>query len=123
MRTGYTPWSDREDRERAATPSTRLYGVDRAEMVRLRAQGAELLARRDDIGVIQEKVLRFFKRNGRSTARRVSGAMNLRLADSRSAIARLVVCGRLVRDGEVWEKSKTTGHRYAAAYKWVEGDE
>jgi hypothetical protein len=78
---------------------SKVYGVDRDEMVRLRAQGAELLARREDHGVIQDKVMRFFARNGRSTARRVAGALNLRLA-----------------------KSVASGQRYAAAYKPT-GDE
>jgi hypothetical protein len=88
---------------------SKVYGVDRDEMVRLRAQGAELLARREDHGVIQDKVMRFFARNGRSTARRVAGALNLRLADARSAIARLVDCEKLVRDGDIWEKSVASG--------------
>jgi predicted HTH transcriptional regulator len=101
---------------------SKVYGVDRDEMVRLRAQGAELLARREDHGVIQDKVMRFFARNGRSTARRVAGALNLRLADARSAIARLVDCEKLVRDGDIWEKSVASGQRYAAAYKPT-GDE
>lgn len=116
----YTPWTDREAEERAGPQSETVFGVNRAEMMELRSQGAELLARREDLGVIQDKVLAFFERNGRSTARRVAGAMNLRIADSRSAIARLMDIGKLERDGDIWEKSVASGQRYAAAYKIVE---
>lgn len=117
---GYTPWTDREARERASSQSENVFGVNRAEMVELRAKGAELLAAREDVGVIQDKVLGFFQRNGRSTARRVAGAMNLRLADARSAISRLIDCELLERDGDIWETAAQTGHRYAAAYKPTE---
>lgn len=119
---GHTPWTDREARARAADGTPIIYGVNRAEMMQLRAEGASLLANREDAGVITAKVEAFFRRNGHSTARRVAGSLNLRIADARSAIARLVENETLIRDGDLWEKSTQTGHRYAAAYK-LKGDE
>jgi hypothetical protein len=120
---GYTPWTDREQRERDTGMPDGIYGVSRAEMTALRAQAQQLLDDRDSTENMQARVAKHLRNVERSTARKVSRSLSMRLADVRMAIARLIDNGKVERDGDLWEDSVVSGQRYAAAYKWIGADD
>ena len=101
-------WAERE----------RCYGVDREELADLREANSEHLATRLTASEVNDEVGAYLRENGRSTARRIYNDTGIFLPDIRQSLARLVDLGVVERDGDIWEESTQTGHRFAAAYAW-----
>ncbi len=100
----------------AKTPG-RCYGLDSSVLAELRARRQKWLAGRLGAGEMQVRVIDHLRAHGRSTIRQVAGAVDMSLADTRQAIARLINLNLAVRDGLLWEDSVQSGQRDAAAYR------
>ena len=96
----------------------RCYGISRDELSALREENRDHLRDRLPAKEVNKRVGVYLRKNGRSTARGIYNETGIFIPDIRQALARLVDEGVVERDGDIWEKSTQTGHRYAAAYAW-----
>ena len=106
------------ERDEKWTERERCYGVNRDVLSALRAANRSHLERRLPAAEVNKKVGAHLRKHGRSTARGIHNKTGIFIPDIRQALARLVDEGVVERDGDIWEKSTQTGHRFAAAYAW-----
>jgi predicted transcriptional regulator len=106
------------DREIKWHERQRCYGIDRETLTDMREANRAHLESRLPAGEVNKHVGDHLKKHGRSTARCIGNKTGIFIPDIRQALARLVDMGHVERDGDIWEKSTQTGHRFAAAYVW-----
>lgn len=98
----------------------KAYGVDRAELARMRVQGHQRAKARSTPASLERKARRLLSRKPHCTARSLARDLSVPLATARAVIARLKAAGGLVRLAtDTWERPTPNARaRQVATYEY-----